>query len=470
LVRNFMERGWANHKYARFDLTNPLMFEVDLSNVPCGCVASVYLVRMRDPSLGRSNYCDAALSPIPGWLGATCTELDLLEANQNALQSALHTETGTGSYGSGRCDRDGCFARMDKALYGRHGPIIDTKGAFEVRAQVGADGGMTVALSQAGRRTISFDKHMAGNPQGSGVPTNALTATKNSMGQMALVASLWKTKESWLDGRTCDCNIDKASFELSNLRIHKIYPPSPPPPPPPPSPRHPPLVCAQTSCASWCSIRFAGEHCVKCSCRRCSFCEPPAPPPPLPPPPKSPPLTPPPPRAPPPPPRLPPPRMPDPSAPPLVASPYPLMPPSLPPSLPDTDRGGQSLLAVHGAIAHRDAFTDAPVDGRLRDEPSGVGMPITAMVIVGAIGLSLLFVAWRRGPRFAEHGKTKFTRVTAAPDAEFDVEGDDDDDGGAEPLGGDRTPPGHTPEDEQGPSTRAEDRATKLLADFDDLD
>jgi hypothetical protein len=168
LVRDFTERGWGNHKYLRFDLTNPLTFDVDLSNVPCGCVASVYLVRMADPSLGRSNYCDAALSLIPGMHGEVCTEIDLLEANQNSLQSALHTEPGVGSFGSGRCDKDGCFARMDKTLYGRHGPIIDTSGAFEVRAHVRTGGELTVVLSQADRRTISFDKHMAGNPQGSG--------------------------------------------------------------------------------------------------------------------------------------------------------------------------------------------------------------------------------------------------------------------------------------------------------------
>ena len=48
---------------------------------------------------------------MPGYGGGTCYEFDLLEANNNAMQTAIHTELG-GSYGSGNCDRNGCFARV----------------------------------------------------------------------------------------------------------------------------------------------------------------------------------------------------------------------------------------------------------------------------------------------------------------------------------------------------------------------
>ena len=37
-------------------------------------------------------------------------QVDLFEANNHAMQTALHTELG-GSYGSGNCDRNGCFER-----------------------------------------------------------------------------------------------------------------------------------------------------------------------------------------------------------------------------------------------------------------------------------------------------------------------------------------------------------------------
>ena len=49
-----------------------------LSNVPCGCLACVYLVAMNDPGGGASNYCDMAENVKPGFAGGTCTEVDLV--------------------------------------------------------------------------------------------------------------------------------------------------------------------------------------------------------------------------------------------------------------------------------------------------------------------------------------------------------------------------------------------------------
>ena len=64
---------WGDHKYVRFDLHKaPLEFEADLSNVPCGCLACVYLVAMKDPSAGDSNYCGDGGAP-RALLHAACT-------------------------------------------------------------------------------------------------------------------------------------------------------------------------------------------------------------------------------------------------------------------------------------------------------------------------------------------------------------------------------------------------------------
>ena len=61
--------GWDGHRYVRFDLsTSPLRFTLDLSNVPCGCLACVYLVAAADPSNGKSQYCDMAENVAPGAL------------------------------------------------------------------------------------------------------------------------------------------------------------------------------------------------------------------------------------------------------------------------------------------------------------------------------------------------------------------------------------------------------------------
>ncbi len=59
--------------------------------MPCGCLACVYLVAMPDPAKGDDGYCDMAENVRPGLGGGTCTELDLLEANNNAMQTAIHT-------------------------------------------------------------------------------------------------------------------------------------------------------------------------------------------------------------------------------------------------------------------------------------------------------------------------------------------------------------------------------------------
>ena len=109
LVEDHKQQAWAGHKYVRLDLqSSPLRFTLDLSNVPCGCLACVYLVAMKDPTSGDSNYCDMAENVKPGYGGGTCYEIDLLEANNNAMQSAIHTEVG-GAFGSGNCDRNGCY-------------------------------------------------------------------------------------------------------------------------------------------------------------------------------------------------------------------------------------------------------------------------------------------------------------------------------------------------------------------------
>jgi hypothetical protein len=59
LVQDARAQGWAQQRYARFDLmAEPLRMTVDLSQVPCGCLACVYLVAMPDPSGSGANYCD----------------------------------------------------------------------------------------------------------------------------------------------------------------------------------------------------------------------------------------------------------------------------------------------------------------------------------------------------------------------------------------------------------------------------
>jgi len=223
LTNNPVGIMWPSHSYVRFDLNQePLVFEVDLSQVPCGCLACVYLVAMKDPNEFGSNYCDMAENVAPGLHDGTCYELDIFEANNNAMQSAVHTQFG-GTYGSGNCDRNGCFMRTGgpqatperQGLYGL-GKYIDSSKPFTVKTKVGGDGALTITLSQDGKTAKSFTSDFAGNPQGRGVPGSARAALQTTGGKLALVSSLWTDADlSWLDGPACNqCDISTASYSI----------------------------------------------------------------------------------------------------------------------------------------------------------------------------------------------------------------------------------------------------------------
>ena len=63
LVQDYRHNKWAEHKYVRLDLHKyPLRYTVDLSHVPCGCLACVYMQvpRSIEPRLLRaltSGHC-----------------------------------------------------------------------------------------------------------------------------------------------------------------------------------------------------------------------------------------------------------------------------------------------------------------------------------------------------------------------------------------------------------------------------
>lgn len=253
LVQDHRYTKWQQHKYVRMDLmASPLRFTLDLSKVECGCLACIYLVAMRDPDTKGDSYCDMAENVVAGggYGGGTCYEVDLLEANNHALQSAVHTQLG--EIGGGQCDRNGCYSRVGgpaspgwaQAIYGKGSATINTLMPFDVEAGVDSDGALTVALIQGARRIHSFDRRIGGNPQGHGVPVSALAATKTMMGKLALVASLWTSDTSWLDGGCGACNLQGSSYIVGNLHTGAgdyPAPPTPPPPmPPPPLPSSPP--------------------------------------------------------------------------------------------------------------------------------------------------------------------------------------------------------------------------------------
>ena len=158
LVEDYRRTAWREHKYVRIDPTEPaepFAFDLDVSGVPCGCLACVYLVAMRDPSSFKgSNYCDMG-----GFGASECPEVDLVEANREAMQTAIHMESG-GGFGTGKCNRIGCFlrtggdatnAQVRKEAYGI-GKKIDSAHPFRLTSRLDPIGGLTVSLSQEVRQ------------------------------------------------------------------------------------------------------------------------------------------------------------------------------------------------------------------------------------------------------------------------------------------------------------------------------
>jgi hypothetical protein len=82
LVEDMRSTKWAEHRFVRLDLTeSELSFELDLSRVPCGCLATVYMSAMPDPGGIGAQYCDmspefeAPVSHLQTDFVAPCPEL-----------------------------------------------------------------------------------------------------------------------------------------------------------------------------------------------------------------------------------------------------------------------------------------------------------------------------------------------------------------------------------------------------------
>jgi len=87
-------KNWDPNEYFRPNLLGgSLEYDVDMSQVSCGCNAALYLIGM--PGIGYNglpfessdgmHYCDAAAVG-----GNYCPEFDIMEANQWAYRACNH--------------------------------------------------------------------------------------------------------------------------------------------------------------------------------------------------------------------------------------------------------------------------------------------------------------------------------------------------------------------------------------------
>ena len=123
---------WRDVTYKRFAtlVDRALSFTVDLSGVPCGCNAAVYLVPMSDPNLDDSAYCDIQGYDDEWDAVQPCLEIDLLEGNAKAIQATLHTTKGRGADGYS-CNQDGCYSNLGKVGHGPYGMGMRGNGSID---------------------------------------------------------------------------------------------------------------------------------------------------------------------------------------------------------------------------------------------------------------------------------------------------------------------------------------------------
>lgn len=206
---------------------------VDLSSVSCACNVALYLVYMpainsqgqADPTVSKDYYCDANEVS-----GIFCPEIDLFEANRDALQVTPHKCNNPDSQGYfSWCDRGGCAKntyRQNPSAFGNGGQYtINTQNPFVINTTFVSYGDytlnqMTTVLYQQGRTvTLTHDDSSCGGgymEQLSNVVNNGMTLVFSSWGSSAGTMS-------WLDEPPCpsnvNCDIGADSAIISELSV-----------------------------------------------------------------------------------------------------------------------------------------------------------------------------------------------------------------------------------------------------------
>jgi hypothetical protein len=192
---------YNNTDYMRANLLGKtLRFSTDLTGAGCGCNAAFYLTSMGHNSHVSDcfdYYCDAN-----NVCGQSCAEIDLMEANQHAWHSTLHTKTDSdgaaSGFGGGGSGWNGPRNWTEKE-YGIGGSCIDTAKPFDVAVAFPIDRhgvlvAMQVSLSQKGQKCklqARVDNYASGMKE----LTHAL------LEGMTPIVSYWADDDMlWMDG------------------------------------------------------------------------------------------------------------------------------------------------------------------------------------------------------------------------------------------------------------------------------
>ncbi|KAI1267744.1 concanavalin A-like lectin/glucanase domain-containing protein [Xylariaceae sp. FL1019] len=242
-------------------LGQELTFTVDLSTLPCGENGALYLSEMditggrNDDNTGGasygSGYCDAQC-PVQTWMNGTlntegsgycCNEMDILEANSQAIAFTPHPCTDED------CDKNGCgfnpYAQGFTDYYGTGG-TIDTSQPFTVVTQFITDDGTTSgSLTQVNRKYIQNGVVIPSAVTGGDFLTpescdaldtgaaayGGLTGMGEALGRgMVLIFSIWNDASgymNWLDSGTngpCDATEGNPTLIIEeNPTTHVVF-------------------------------------------------------------------------------------------------------------------------------------------------------------------------------------------------------------------------------------------------------
>lgn len=207
-------------------LGKKLSFDVDMSQVECGCNGALYFTTMpayradQQPQPGKNGeyYCDA------NDVGGTyCPEMDVMEANKYAMASTAHTCQYVPPHYYSSCDRGGCGRNVLDADYNGYGPgkRIDTNKpfSFSVSFITGGNGRLSTVRNvfSQGYERVQFDSCNPDYLQWMGM----------SLPGIVMSVSLWEANGGmgWLDGKSgCNenCNLANSQVTFSNIELTQL--------------------------------------------------------------------------------------------------------------------------------------------------------------------------------------------------------------------------------------------------------
>ena len=199
-------------------------YDVDMSQMECGCIAAFYLVRMPahdwSGNLDKTDgfwYCDANQVD-----GEYCPEFDIMEANKYAYQTTTHSCNAPSSGGHyDYCNRGGTcvtntvekWNHQGQNHYGPGGQYtIDTTQEFHVKIEFKADSSnqfesFQTTLTQNGK-TASL-----------GCDDGSNHGMTGDLSEMSFAISSWSGDATWLWKDSCGGSCGNPTLAYKNISI-----------------------------------------------------------------------------------------------------------------------------------------------------------------------------------------------------------------------------------------------------------